>query len=47
VKAVNKEVTEKIDSQLNQLNKVMTDKIPKFNEIIKQKQVSAITIDVM
>ncbi len=47
VKAVNKEVTEKIDVQLNQLNKVMTDKIPKFNEIIKQKQVSAITIDVM
>ncbi len=47
VKAVYKEVTEKIDVQLNQLNKVMTDKIPKFNEIIKQKQVSAITIDVM
>ncbi len=47
VKAVYKEVTEKIDGQLNQLNKVMTDKIPKFNEIIKQKQVSAITIDVM
>lgn len=47
VKSVYKEVTEKIDIQLNQLNKVMTDKIPKFNEIIKQKQVSAITIDVM
>lgn len=47
VKSVYKEVTEKIDVQLNQLNKVMTDKIPKFNEIIKQKQVSAITIDVM
>lgn len=47
VKAVYKEVTEKIDSQLNHLNKVMTDKIPKFNELVKQKQVSAITIDVM
>ena len=48
VKAVHKEITEKIDEQLNLLNKVMTDKVPKFNELVKQKQVSAISIgDVM
>lgn len=44
VKAVYKEVTDKIDDQLNQLNKVMSDKVPKFNELVKQKQVSAITV---
>ncbi|MFM8738959.1 MAG: glycosyl hydrolase, partial [Cytophagales bacterium] len=48
VKAVYNEVTEKINDQLNQLNKVMTDKVPKFNEMVKQKQVSAISVgDVM
>lgn len=48
VKVVHKEITEKIDEQLNLLNKVMTDKVPKFNELVKQKQVSAISIgDVM
>jgi photosystem II stability/assembly factor-like uncharacterized protein len=48
VKAVQKEITEKIDEQLNLLNKVMTDKVPKFNELVKQKQVSAISVgDVM
>ena len=48
VKAVYKEVTDKIDDQLNQLNKVMSDKVPKFNELVKQKQVSAITVsDIM
>ena len=44
VKAVHKEITEKIDGQLNLLNKVMTDKVPKFNELVKQKQVNAISI---
>ncbi|MFM7852062.1 MAG: WD40/YVTN/BNR-like repeat-containing protein, partial [Flammeovirgaceae bacterium] len=44
VKAVYNEVTEKINDQLNQLNKVMTDKVPKFNEMVKQKQVSAISV---
>ncbi len=48
VKAVYKEVTDKIDDQLNQLNKVMNDKVPKFNELVKQKQVSAISVsDIM
>jgi photosystem II stability/assembly factor-like uncharacterized protein len=48
VKAVYKEITEKIDEQLNLLNKVMTDKVPKFNELVKQKQVNAISIgDIM
>jgi len=47
VKEVYKEVVDKIDFQLNQLNKVMNEKIPKFNELIKQKQVNAVTIDVM
>lgn len=44
VKSVYKEITDKIDEQLNLLNKVMTDKVPKFNDIIKQKQVSAISM---
>ncbi len=44
VKAVHKEITEKIDGQLNLLNKVMTEKVPKFNELVKQKQVNAISI---
>jgi photosystem II stability/assembly factor-like uncharacterized protein len=48
VKVVYKEITEKIDDQLNLLNKVMSDKIPKFNDLVKQKQVSAISVgDVM
>jgi photosystem II stability/assembly factor-like uncharacterized protein len=48
VKIVQKEITEKIDEQLNLLNKVMSDKVPKFNELVKQKQVSAISVgDVM
>jgi photosystem II stability/assembly factor-like uncharacterized protein len=48
VKAVYKEITEKIDEQLNLLNKVMTDKVPKFNDLVKQKQVNAISIgDIM
>ena len=48
VKAVYKEITEKIDEQLNLLNEVMTDKVPKFNDLVKQKQVNAISIgDIM
>jgi hypothetical protein len=47
VKEVYKEVVDKIDFQLNQLNKVMNEKVPKFNELIKQKQVNAVTIEVM
>ncbi len=44
VKVVNKEITEKINEQLNLLNKVMSDKVPKFNDLVKQKQVSAISV---
>ena len=47
VNEVYKEVVDKIDFQLNQLDKVMSEKVPKFNELIKQKQVNAVTIDVM
>ncbi len=47
VKAVHKEIVEKIDFQLEQLKKVMSEKVPKFNELIKQKQVNAVTVDVM
>ncbi len=47
VNAVHKELVEKIDFQLDQLRKVMSEKVPKFNELIKQKEVNAVTIDVM
>jgi photosystem II stability/assembly factor-like uncharacterized protein len=47
VKEVHKEIVDKIDIQLNQLNKVMTDKVPRFNELVKQKQVSAVSVDIM
>ncbi|MDZ7651047.1 MAG: hypothetical protein U5K54_30110 [Cytophagales bacterium] len=47
VKEVYKEVEDNIDFQLNQLKKVMNEKVPKFNELIKQKQVNAVTIDVI
>jgi Uncharacterized protein related to plant photosystem II stability/assembly factor len=45
VKAVYKEVTDKIDIQLNNLNNVMSNKVPKFNELVKEKQVDAIIIN--
>jgi CRISPR/Cas system CSM-associated protein Csm2 small subunit len=47
VKEVYKEIVDQIDVQLNQLNKVMTDKVPRFNELVKQKQVSAVSVDIM
>ncbi|MEY4930984.1 MAG: hypothetical protein RI909_1708 [Bacteroidota bacterium] len=47
VKAVHKEIVEKIDFQLDQLKKVMNEKLPKFNELIKQKQVNPVTVDIM
>lgn len=47
VKAVQKEVVEKIDFQLDQLKKVMSEKLPKFNELIKQKQVNPVTVDIL
>lgn len=47
VKEVYKEIVDQIDVQLNQLNKVMTDKVPRFNDLVKQKQVSAVSVDIM
>ncbi len=47
VRAVQKEVVEKIDFQLDQLKKVMNEKLPKFNELIKQKQVNPVTVDIL
>jgi hypothetical protein len=44
VKAVYKEITEKIDSQLNSLNNIMNSKVPKLNEMVKEKQIDAIII---
>jgi photosystem II stability/assembly factor-like uncharacterized protein len=45
VKSVYKEITDKIDLQLNSLRQVMKDKLPKFNELVRQKQISAVTVD--
>ncbi|MBL7848194.1 MAG: glycosyl hydrolase [Cyclobacteriaceae bacterium] len=44
VKAVYNEVTGKIDEQLQQLNKIFSDRIPKFNDLVKQKQINPVTI---
>jgi len=43
VMAVYKEITEKIDVQLQALNKIFSEQIPKFNEMVKQRQISAVT----
>jgi photosystem II stability/assembly factor-like uncharacterized protein len=45
VKAVYKEITDKIDLQLNNLKLILKEKLPKFNELVKQKQVSAVNVD--
>jgi len=47
VKEVHKEIVDQIDVQLNQLNKIMTNQVPRLNELVKQKQISAISIDSM
>lgn len=43
-KTVYNEVTGKIDEQLQQLNKIFNERIPKFNELVKQKQINPVTI---
>jgi photosystem II stability/assembly factor-like uncharacterized protein len=43
VKAVYKEVTAKIDEQLTALNKIFNERIPKFNDVVKQKSINAVT----
>ncbi|MBS1506351.1 MAG: glycosyl hydrolase [Bacteroidetes bacterium] len=45
VKMVYKELSDKIDLQLNNLRQIMKDKLPKFNELVRQKQVSAVTVE--
>ena len=44
VRAVQQEITGKIEEQLQMLNKVFKDKIPKFNDLVKQKQVNPVTL---
>ena len=44
VKAVHQEITGKIDGQLQMLNKIFTDRIPKFNDLVKQKQINPVSI---
>ena len=43
VNRVYKEVTGKIDDQLKSLTKVFAEEVPKFNELVKQKQVNAVS----
>jgi len=45
VKTVHKEIADKIDMQLNSLRQIMKDKLPKFNDLVKQKQVSAVSVE--
>jgi len=42
VKAVQQEINLKIDEQLQSLKKVFVEKIPKFNEMVKQKQINPV-----
>ena len=44
VKAVQQEIAGKIDEQLQLLNKIFKEKIPKFNDLVKQKQVNPVTL---
>ncbi len=44
VNEVFKEISGKIDTQLRALEKVFSEMAPKFNELMKQKQVNALTI---
>ena len=44
VMAVYKELAGKIDGQLQLLDKIFKEQIPKFNALVRQKEISAITI---
>jgi hypothetical protein len=46
-KAVYKEISGKIDEQLNSLNKIFSEQIPKFNELIRQKSINAVSMDIL
>jgi photosystem II stability/assembly factor-like uncharacterized protein len=41
---VYKQISGEIDVQLTALNKIFTEQVPKFNELVKQKQVSAVVL---
>lgn len=43
VKAVFKEITGKIDEQLAALEKIFTEQIPKFNDLVRQKNINAVS----
>ena len=43
--AVYAEVTSQIDVQLGSLKKIFTEQVPKFNDLVRQKQVSALQVD--
>jgi hypothetical protein len=32
---------------LNVLNKIFTDQIPKFNELVRQKSINAVSMDIL
>lgn len=44
VKAVYKELSGKIDEQLAALDKIIKEQVPKLNELVKQKNVSAVVL---
>lgn len=44
VKAVQQEITGKIDEQLQQLNVIFKNQLPKLNELVKQKQINPVTL---
>lgn len=44
VLAVYDEVSAKIDEQLQMLDKIFNEQIPKFNQAVKEKQISAVTL---
>ncbi|HYC83894.1 MAG TPA: glycosyl hydrolase [Chryseosolibacter sp.] len=43
VKAVFTEITSKIDEQLTALNAIFKDQVPKFNQLVRQKNINALT----
>ena len=43
--AFKQEVTQKIDEQLNQYQQVVKNDLPKFNQLVREKSIDAVTID--
>ena len=44
VKEVYNEINDKIEKQLKSLDKIFKEKVPRLNELVKKKEVSAIEI---